>query len=1036
MEVSGKIQIRETGQVAPGVLVRFEPGGYGAVSDENGEFKLLLAPRIYQVTVSGMGYQLLETELTVSSTLKLPLLFSLEEDVLEMEGVEVVSTGYQKIPRERATGSFSQVGSELVNRSYSVDILQRLEDVTPGLVFNRDEGNENTISIRGTSTIFANNDPLIIVDNFPYDGPIENINPNDVESVTVLKDAAAASIWGARAGNGVIVITTKSAGIGKPLQVSLSGTVNLGMKQNLLSSPRMSSSDFVDIEIGLFEQGYYNSQYNSTRNRLVSPVVETLYALENGEISQQEADSRLQEYRTTDFRKEQMDHLLRESVSQQYSVQVSGGGKKSSHLMSLGYDTNLANERGNSSNRITLNSQNNWNMLEDRLQLKTGIYWGLRNEDRGAVSPGGVDPYSRLADEQGNPLPVYHNWSNRLVESAESMGLLDWRYYPLHEIGMDPEITHAQDLRLNTGISYEIVEGLRAQLNYQYWQNRTDVRQLFPLQSYFTRDLVNTYTQIDELGNLSFPIARADILDLSHSASRSHSVRGQLTYSREWEGRHALDVLAGTEIRDFRADSYSSRNYSYQDETGLSEPVDFLTRWRKLPDRYSATIPFRQGFSGSLDRFFSVYANAGYTLDKKYTFNLSIRRDASNLFGVETNQKAVPLWSAGVGYNLSEEDFMKSDWLDFLRLRASYGYNGNVDKRVTAFPSGRVLPGSINFFTYLPYTRIDLPGNPELQWERIQIVNLGLDFNLFNDRLSGTLEGYFKKGMDLIGDYSIPSSTGFPSLRGNYANTRTQGMDLNLTSRNISGDFSWSTTLLVSHVSEKVTQYDKMGLTSEYLTPGLSTTVPFEGRPMSAVYSYSWAGLDPQTGDPRGYLDGEVSTDYSGIIGNTLPEDLVYHGSGRPTWFGAIRNDFGYRGFSLSANISYRLGYYLRRTGVGYGSLMTGNISHSDYEKRWQNPGDEVNTQIPSMPESRNSNRDAFYRSSSALVEKGDHIRLQDIRLGYRPSQTKGVFRNAEFFLYASNLGIIWKASEQVNDPDFMPVAPAKNYALGFRLAF
>ena len=1032
--VNGLVQNQQTGEAVPGIMLRFEPEGLGVVSDENGEFSVLLLPQSYQVKASGLGFLTLEKGVLVSADMELPLMLELKEEVLEMEGVEVVSTGYQKIPRERATGSFSQVNNELVNRSFSTDILKRLEDVTPGLVFNRDEGFENTISIRGTSTIFANNAPLIIVDNFPYDGPVENINPNDVESITVLKDAAAASIWGARAGNGVIVITTKSAGYGEPIRVSLSGTVDLGMKQDLMSSPRMSSSEFVAIETRLFEEGYYNSNYNSTRNRLVSPVVETLYALQNGLITQQEADARMQEYRTTDYRKEQMDHLMRNSVSQQYALQVSGGGEKSSHLLSLGYDSNLASQLGNSLRRVTLNSQNNWRMLDNRLQLKTGIYWGVRTDDRGAVSLSGVDPYSKLADDQGNPLPVYHDWSNRLIESAEGLGLLDWRYIPLNEIGMDPEITDAQDFRLNAGLSYKLIEGLQAEISYQYWQNRTDAQQLFPLESYFTRDLVNTYTQIDGDGNLSFPIARADILDLSQSASHSNTLRGQLTYHGEWNGRHELDVLAGSEIRDFRSETNSSRTYNYQDETGLSEPVDYITRWRKWPDRFSSTIPYMQGFAGSTDRYFSLYANAGYTLDRKYTLNLSVRRDASNLFGVETNQKAVPLWSAGLGYNLSEEDFLDVTWLDFLRVRASYGYNGNVDKRVTAFPSGRVFPGSINFFTYLPFTRIDLPGNPELRWERIKIINLGIDFNLFGDRISGTLEGYFKTGEDIIGDYSIPSSTGFPSLRGNYANTRTNGIDLNLTSRNLVGEFTWQTTFLLSHVKEEVTKYDKMGLTNDYLTPGLSTNTPFEGRPMSAVYSYPWAGLDPQTGDPQGYLDGEVSTDYSGIIGNTLPEDLKYHGPGRPTWFGAIRNDFKYKGFSLSANITFRLGYYFRRTSVSYGSLLTGNISHSDYGKRWQAPGDELQTQVPSMPEKRNTNRDSFYRSASVLVEKGDHIRFQDVRLAYSFPQQSRVFRNAEFFLYVSNLGILWKASDQVTDPDFIPVAPARNYALGFRL--
>ncbi|MEB2778757.1 TonB-dependent receptor plug domain-containing protein, partial [Algoriphagus sp. D3-2-R+10] len=169
-------------------------------------------------------------------------------DQLILGEVEVVSTGYQEIPRERASGSFVQLGQEMVNRRVSTNILDRLQDITPGLIFNRFNESQDPISIRGRSTIFANTTPLVVVDNFPYDGPLENINPNDVESFTILRDAAAASIWGARAGNGVIVITTKKGKSGSAPKVSLNTNLIFTEKPDLFYSPRMDNSDFVEVE--------------------------------------------------------------------------------------------------------------------------------------------------------------------------------------------------------------------------------------------------------------------------------------------------------------------------------------------------------------------------------------------------------------------------------------------------------------------------------------------------------------------------------------------------------------------------------------------------------------------------------------------------------------------------------------------------------------------------------------------------------------------------------------------------------------------
>src|SRR5690606_19639863 len=229
-----------------------------AVTDRAGEYRIQARPDDI-LTYTFMGYRTAEEE--INGRQQITVALDPAENILAE--VDVVSPGYQTIPKERATGSFVFVDSALLNRAVSTDIISRLKGVVPSLLFDERAGGEPKLSIRGRSTIYANADPLIVVDNFPYEGDIRNINPNDVESVSILRDAAAASIWGVRAGNGVIVITTKKGKAGQPLQVSFNGNVTVGEKPDLWYEPRISTADFIDVERFLFDNGYFNTSLNN-----------------------------------------------------------------------------------------------------------------------------------------------------------------------------------------------------------------------------------------------------------------------------------------------------------------------------------------------------------------------------------------------------------------------------------------------------------------------------------------------------------------------------------------------------------------------------------------------------------------------------------------------------------------------------------------------------------------------------------------------------------------------------------------------------
>lgn len=1047
--VSGVIVDTESGTELPGAFITAMPGRISTVSRKNGEFSLSLEEGSYELTVQFMGYATLKRMLTVPYTGTLKL--SMESLELGLDEVQVFATGYQEIPKTRSTGSFVGLDEELIDRRVSTNLIDRLEDVTSGLVINRtgDVGRD-PITIRGRSTLGRFSQPLIVIDNFPYDGSLDDINPNDVESITVLRDAAAASIWGARAGNGVIVITTKSGKKDQPIKVSLTANTNWIEKTDPFLAPNLSVNDYIDVEQKLFERGYYNSTINSLSNPAVTPVVEILAKQRSGELSEAEAIGRINQLRNQDLRSDASRYLLQSAINQQYSLGLSGGSQTHQYRVALGYDNQQLAEQGNSSDRLSLDLKNDFSLAGERLKIRTGLY-AVKNkdidqnigmEDLFFTSSQSMYPYAMLADLEGNPLELYRQYNQSLKDSAADLGLLDWSYVPLNERGNNQTSLQTDDWRVNLGLDYQLMKNLKVSVLYQYWQNNAFTETNYTKDSYYAREQINLFTQLDEAGNLIRTIPSGGILDRSVRRSDSHTARAMADYSKQWS-KWELSTLVGTELKSLDWESNSSRYYGFDPERSSLQMVDYRVLYPQFNDpRISQLIPNRESLGAGADRFYSVFANASLEYDARFLLTLSARKDASNLFGVEANQKTVPLWSAGGSWTLSEEEFYKWDALPYLRIRLSYGYNGNVDRSLSAFTTARIV--SNNSLTQLPYAQIVNPPNRNLRWEKIRISNIGLDLESRNGRINGTVELYRKAGLDLIGQSPYAPSSGIGTFTGNTASTLTRGYDLMLETQNLKGSVDWRTTLLWSGVKEEVTDYEVDPNASSLLNYGSSGLggeyFPVVGRPLFGIYSLPWEGLNPETGAPVGILDGEPSENYRNIINSSTVDNINYHGPARPTVFGSVRNTFSYKGFSLSANISFRMGYWFRRSSVQYLSILTARGGHSDYALRWQNPGDEEMTQVPSEPASLDVNRDTFYRNSEVLVEKGSHVRLQDIRLGYlAKKKSSGIlssFSRMEVFLYANNLGMIWKATDSDWDPDFGWAIPRKSLAIGFNLEF
>jgi len=896
-----------------------------------------------------------------------------------------VSTGYQEIPAERATGAFTVVGRGLVERGVSVNVVDRLRDVAPGLAFI--PGNTGSFRIRGQSTLFSNAEPLVVVDGFPYNQPLSNINPNDVESISVLKDAAAASIWGARAGNGVVVITTKQGRYNKAPVVTVNASIQAGGRPDLWYGTRMSSADYISIEKRLFSEGFFTAAENSALHVPLSPVVELLIAQRDGKIPSVAAQ--LDALATVDSRNSISRNLYRNSVNQQYSAGISGGSATQRYFFSAGYDKDLDNTAGNGFERYTVDAKETWTF--GRLELSAGLNISETNTTRNG--PGTLTwnrgallyPYADLG-------ALTHDYRQSFLSSAQQAGLLDWAYRPLDEPALADNTSKLSARRLQAGLLYHLPWGFSLQGRFQLDQGTTMARNLQDANSYYTRNLVNRYTQVSG-ATLTRPVPLGGILDLGTGSTVNPDGRFQLGYERSF-GRHRLTAIAGYELQSVHSLSDANRYYGYDSGHATSQPVDGVTLWPYYDNPASGTpVPLNNSETDATDHERSYYANAAYTYDERITFSASARRDESNLFGVEANRKGVPLWSVGAAWQA----------LPGLKLRATYGYNGNSNKSLSAYTTARYTDGS-GQGTLLPFATIINPPNASLRWERIRNTNLGADFTY--GRLSGTLDYFWKSGKDLIGSTAYPPSTGITVFTGNTAETRGHGIDLSLSARVFA---FWQSGFFLSYVTDQVTAYNQQSSTASYLQSGAVGGYALLGYPLYAIYSYRWAGLDPNTGDPQGYLNGAVSKNWAGIANATAPQDLVYNGPARPVVTGALRNTFSYRNFSVSANISYALGYFFRANSVRYGNDYGLGQQSGDYALRWQKPGDDTN--VPSIPATPNSARDDFYSYSSVLVQKADNIRLADIRLSWH-------WRKLECYLYGSNLGILWRANTLHLDPD------------------
>ncbi|WP_400261327.1 SusC/RagA family TonB-linked outer membrane protein [Sphingobacterium sp. SG20118] len=1033
-----------------GVSIKVEAEKGRSSTRKDGTYSLNVEYRKGLVKFSYVGYKSQELNYTAEVSLTVKLI---PEDN-QLDEVEVVSTGFQKIPKERATGSFEFVDNKLFNRKVSTDFVSRLEDVVPGIMADKtgnSRGDYLGINVRGLSTLRSERWPLVVIDGVPYEnksadvgkGAFNNINPNDIENITVLKDAAASSIWGAQSGNGVIVITTKRGKFNERTQLSFNSNISIKAKPDLYYYPQMKTSDYIDAQQYLFDHGKYNSWF---RDKFYNPqpALWLMYNKKNGDLSESDFNKEIAIMKNSDLRDDFLKYIYRNAVNQQYHAQLQSGGEKVNTLFSAGYDKNLNDIITSSFSRLNLKSNTQFKPLKNMVLDLGLMYTDLRNiEAQLPVRYNGLAkgmqnyPYMRLADEHGNPLEVNMGGFNPVFKDTVAGGrLLDWSYFPLKELDDSKETQNINEFFTTMNAGYHFDFGLKLNILYAYQRSSSTFKGWRGVGSFLQRDYINSYASWNDK-KVTWNLPVGDSFYLANWDNHTHQGRATAVYHRKWKNKHELNLFSGIEMRNIEKNATSSQYFGFNPETGSYKPVPYGVLVPKLNGIMgSSTIPDPNMYQHFQNNFISYFANVGYTYLDRYIWSGSYRKDASNLFGVKSNDRGQPFWSIGGAWLLSKESFMQDSPFDYLKLRSTFGYNGNMNNRTSAYPiiSIAINPNST---TGQNYGMITSPPNPSLRWERVAITNLGLDFALKGNRVSGSVEYYVKNAKDLIAPDRVDPSTGFTTLMINSGNIRTKGWDVSLNAVPIQAkSWTWSSNFVFSHARTKVLQsYIENENGKDFISSAQSNArTAVTGMDLYSQLAYKWAGLDPETGQARAYLNGKVSKDYNAILALKV-HDLENYGSTVPVYTGSWRNSIRYKAIELSWNISYQLGHKFLRNSFDNNLFLNSNIGHKDYAFRWQKPGDELGTDVPIFQYPADLGSQVFMRSS-ALLENGGQIKLRDIQLSLNvPFANKFKLKNCRVYAYVQNVGVIWRGNKLGIDTEYgsnIPDAMQSSLGLSF----
>jgi len=1011
-------------QAIAGAGIHISPGNISQLSGSDGNAVVNLQRGNYTLWVNSLGHQKQQLELQFTGDTLLRI--GLVPQALQLDSV-VVSTGYQTLAKERATGSFTLVDNKRYNEQIGANVLERLRYIANGVAPVADRITnlgENAMLIRGMSTLSPGiQRPLVIVDGFEYQGDLNNINPNDIDNVTFLKDAAAGSIWGAKAANGVIVLSTKKGSRNQKVNASVTANVSTGSPPELNYIRQMASTDLIAVEQLLFANKYRFADTARTTHPPFSEAYELMFAHKNGKLNDSQLAVALSILGQHDVRQDFNRYFYQNAVDQQFALNLSGGSNLLSWYISAGRDYNVSNlDAKYSRNSLRLSNQFRFS---NRINASLDVAYTASNSTSGKPAYGTISltnsrlpSYTSFADENGNALPLYAYYRKGYIDEIGNGKLLDWRYYPLTDYSYGSTKNEVGDINATLGLDYKVLDWLKLSAKYRVQQQLSEQNTLNTVENYYARNLINTFTQVAANGSVTYKVPLGDILDRTNEKLSAQNLRAQLNLDRCFN-QFRLVVLMGTEWSEKVNNGLTDRFYGYDDELLSIVPVDVINQYPSYMTGGSVIIPSVTNFRGTNNRFASVYGNGALSYRDRYTLTASARRDASNLFGQATNDRWKPLWSVGAAWILSKEHWLKHDKVQELKLRLSYGKQGNIDPSKVAVTT--LSYGSNNAYTLTPIGTINNYPNPDLRWEQVAMLNLGVDFSLFKGKLSGSIEHYRKYMTDLYANMQIDRTTGIASgsVTRNVGQAKGNGWDIELRTRQQMGAIGLTSDLIVNTYTDKITKLNtEIAEAKQLMSAGFGVV---QGYSIYALFAYKWAGLDPTNGDPMGYYNGQQTKDYNLIVNQTLLTDAEYLGSQLPKLFGSLGLGVNWHNFNLACRFSYKFGHYFRRSSIDYGALVSLLNGHADYAERWQQPGDETRTNVPSFVYPVNALRDNFYTNSATLFEKASYVRLQYIKLSYQLDSQRQRWlpiKNLNVVVAANELGIIWRANRLGLDPD------------------
>ncbi len=1054
--ISGIIR-DEAGNPLPGVTVTVMGGGPATASDERGQYRVSAEPgQSLRFTMLGKKAYVFQVSASNQSALTHHVILSEEKHSMD----NVVVTGYQTFKRSEVPGAISSVKMQDLTQIGAVSVDQMLQGKIAGMTVTGVVGNPGAppkIRVRGTSSITGDQEPIWVVDGVIWDEPvpirnrdlataddltlfnmvggsIAGLNPNDIESIDVLKDASATAIYGVKAVNGVIVVTTKKG---------RAGATRINYTTNLQSRARPDYSDFNLMNAAerlktaeeIYRAGAIYPRFpgNTSYEGLLLQFLRK-------DISQQEFDQQVQALaeNNTDW----FDLLFENALSQNHTLSLSGGSERTSYYISGGYFDEQSNARGAGLKRYNGNIRI-VNKFSDRFEADVKIGIGVRN-NQGFHSS--INPYD-YAINTSRAIPAFMPGGERFFYEVGNPTLINGtnhfhHYNVFNELEQTHSSTHAKEMNALLNLQWQIQPWLVWNGTAAYNTTQTQA------EDWATEHSYNVSAGTDAYGNRQrgypyglYPVGHANFdrsklpfggtLLNENMNSTNYTLRNQLIADRTFAEDHRFQLILGQEVRSLNYLGAKELHYGFYPDRGKMVIPPTTTAYKDFLNSFK---PVR--FTDKASNYFSLFSILNYTYKDRYIFNGSARYDGSNLFGKDATYRFLPVWSLAGKWIASEEDFLRDvDAISFMALRGSVGLQGNI--RSDASPSLVISINDLDSETGKYRASISSLPNPGLRWEETSSYNLGYEMSLWN-AFNLTFDYYYKRGRNLIIDKAVSPVMGRNNILLNAGNMENKGMELTLSAFPVRGQaFSWSSTLIASQNRNKITRADvaSEGLSSkaERLTKLTGKSV-IAGDAYGTLYAYRFAGLND-----RGWPLFHIQDGTRGHMSSETNVVMDAIGSSEPIVTGGWDNTFRYKNFSLAVSLSYNLGYH-RRLHDFYADETSATSLPDHFEnyprefaQRWRVPGDEGHSQIPVMIDfiemiseggphstptengfiySLNSNTGIhmheLYNKSDLRVVKADYVRLRAVNLFYQVPQNlleKIRVSQATLSLSAQNLG-------------------------------